>query len=106
MILLAGQPYLVRRAMYLLVKGEYSYTDLLRNADKHDGPFSDHLRHHLINLKQFEDAATAMKDIVDRGKCKDPIMATRLEATGLIKGSPPDVMPANGLYAHYFKGKL
>ncbi len=106
MSLLAGQPYLVRRAMYLLVKGEYSFLELLENADKHDGPFSDHLRHHLVNLKQFSAAVDAMKDIVERGKCKDPIMATRLEATGLVKGSPPNVFPTNQLYTNYFKGKL
>ncbi|MEO1652049.1 MAG: AAA-like domain-containing protein, partial [Bacteroidota bacterium] len=106
MDLLKGQPYLVRRALYLLAKEEYTYKDLMERANKQDGPFSDHLRHHLVNLKQFEDASEAMKKIVDKGECKDPIMAARLEATGLVKGSTPDVVPANGLYQAYFKGKL
>lgn len=106
MTLLAGQPYLVRRALYLLAKGEYPYQPLIDNADKHDGPFSDHLRHHLINLKQYDEAVEAMQEIIARGRCNDPIMATRLEATGLVKGSPPNMEPANGLYATYFKGKL
>ena len=106
MELLAGQPYLVRRAMYLLASEEYEYNDLLEKAAQHGGPFSDHLRHHLVNIKQYEAAVAVMRDIVEKGKCKDPIMASRLEATGLVVGSPPDVIPANGLYANYFKGKL
>lgn len=106
MDLLAGQPYLVRRAMYLLAKGEYTFQELMSKAAKHDGPFSDHLRHHLVNIKLFADAIEAMKEIVENRRCKDPIMATRLLATGLVKGSPPDILPANELYAAYFKGKL
>ena len=43
MNLLAGQPYLVRRAMYLIAKKEYNFEELLEHSDKHDGPFSDHL---------------------------------------------------------------
>lgn len=106
MDLLAGHPYLTRRALYLLAKQEFNYRQLLEKADKHDGPFSDHLRHHLVNIKQFQDASKAMKLIIEEGLCKDPIMATRLEATGLVKGTPPDVVPTNGLYGSYFKGKL
>ncbi|MEM6634181.1 MAG: AAA-like domain-containing protein [Bacteroidota bacterium] len=104
MELLKGQPYLVRRAMYLLARQEYQFPELIEKAALHDGPFSDHLRHHLINLRQFEEVSEAMKGIISKGKCSDPIMAGRLEATGLVKGSHPDIVPANGLYAAYFKG--
>lgn len=104
--LIGGQPYLTRRAMYLVAKGEYSFEQLIEQADRHDGPFSDHLRHHLINVRQYEDIAEAMRDILEKGKCKDPIKATRLEAAGLVKGSPPDMEPSCDLYARYFRGKL
>lgn len=106
MQLLEGQPYLTRRAMYLLAKEEYTFEQLQQTADKHNGPFSDHLRHHLLNIRPLEDIVEAMRSIIERGVCDDPILATRLEATGLVKGSPPNVVPSNGLYASYFKEQL
>lgn len=106
MELLSGQPYLVRRSMYLLAKGEYTFDALLEQAAQQNGPFSDHLRHHLVNVKQFADCIEAMQDIVHRGKCKDPLIATRLEATGLVTGTHPNITTACKLYADYFKGKL
>ena len=106
MELLGGQPYLVRRAMYLLAKREYAFKELILNSSKHNGPFSDHLRHHLLNLRQVPECAEAMSDILNIQRCHDPLMATRLESTGLVVGAPPVVKPSNGLYASYFKGKL
>ena len=106
MKLLAGQPYLVRRAMFLIAKGENTFDTLIEQADKHGGPFSDHLRHHLVNLKQFAKNAEAMREILDIQRFRDPLIATRLAAAGLIKGSPPNLEPACGLYATYFRGKL
>lgn len=104
--LLKGHPYLTRRAMYMVAKNEFSFEELLERAEKQDGPFSDHLRHHLINLKQVPKVMSIMKDIVERARCNDSLIASRLRATGLVIGSPPEMTPANGLYAKYFKGKL
>ena len=76
-------------------------------ADSDQGPFSDHLRHHLFNIKQFEDLCTALKAVIQMKKCNDPILANRLSAAGLTKGTPPDKVEITcGLYEAYFKNKL
>ncbi len=87
--LLGGQPYLTRRAFYLITRGELNFKELIDRAATNDGPFSDHLRHHLVNVMQYEDASLALKEIEAKEKCKDPLLAGRLEATGLVKGTPP-----------------
>ncbi len=106
MELLGGQPYLIRRALYIIASGEYTFEQLMEKAVEHEGPFSDHLRHHLINVRQFEEISAALKDILNSGKCKDSILAERLRASGLVIGTPPLVQPACGLYRNYFKDKL
>jgi len=106
MELLGGQPYLVRRALYLLAKGEYDLERLLAKAAHDDGPFSDHLRHHLVNVKQFPDCAEALRAVIERETCKDALLAARLTAAGLVVGSAPRLRPACGLYARYFRDKL
>lgn len=104
--LLGGQPYLIRRALYLLTMGEYDYEELLAKSVEDAGPFGDHLRHHLVNIRQFPELTTAMKNILTEQKCKDPILAGRLTAAGLIKGTPPNVEATCSLYHSYLKNKL
>lgn len=106
MELLNGQPYLVRRSLYLIAKKDYAPLQLLSSASQHDGPFGDHLKHHLVNVKQFDECVNALKEIVNNDRCKDPLIATRLQAAGLIKGSPPNMIFSNKLYSSYFKDKL
>ena len=104
---LGGQPYLSRRALFSLANHEYTFDGLLEEAASDQGPFSDHLRHHLFNLKQFPDLAKAMKNIITSGKCGNPIEANRLGAAGLTEGTPPnDVRIVCELYKVYFKSKL
>ena len=104
---LGGQPYLIRRALFSLANEEYTFPSLMEAAISDQGPFSDHLRHHLINVKQFPELAKALQTIIQTGKCRDPLQAGRLAATGLTLGTPPDdIHMACGLYAAYFKNKL
>ncbi len=103
---LGGQPYLIRRAMYLLAMREYDYEELMEKSIEDAGPFGDHLRHHLVNIRQFPELTTAMKTIISDQKCKDPILAGRLSAAGLIKGTPPNVEATCSLYHSYLKNKL
>ena len=57
-------------------------------------------------MKQFDECVDLLKKILDREKCKDAIVANRLQAAGIIKGTPPNLEFACGLYEQYFKGKL
>jgi len=106
MELLGGQPFLVRQAMYLLASEKYNYKDLIAKATTQDGPFGNHLRNHLANIKKVAAAEIALNDILERGQCFDPIMASKLEATGLVQGAMTEFKMANSLYAAFFKGKL
>ncbi|MEO1808273.1 MAG: AAA-like domain-containing protein [Bacteroidota bacterium] len=105
--LLGGQPYLIRKALFSLANQEYTFPTLMEAAATDQGPFSDHLRHHLINIKQFPELAQAFKQIILNHKCKDPIHAGKLAAAGLTIGTPPEsVHVACGLYQDYFQNKL
>ena len=89
---LGGQPYLIRRALFSIASKEYTFESLMENAVSDQGPFSDHLRHHLINIKQFPELSQALKAIIQSEKCKNPIQAGRLLAAGLTLGTPPDMV--------------
>lgn len=107
MELLGGQPYLIRRCLYLLAQKRYTFQQLIEEAIEDQGPFSDHLRHHLVNIKQFPELSEALKNIINAQKCKNPLIAGRLSASGLTRGTPPsDVSLACGLYQKYFKDKI
>lgn len=104
---LGGHPYLSRRALFSLANKEHSFESLLAYAASDQGPFSDHLRHHLFNIKKFPELAKALKTTISTGKCNNPIEANRLAAAGLTEGTPPnDVQVVCELYEVYFKSKL
>lgn len=42
MDLLRGHPYLVRKALYVLVMHKYTFNQVIQKAFDEDGPFSDH----------------------------------------------------------------
>ena len=104
---LGGQPYLIRKALFALANHEYDFETMLKASISDQGPFSDHLRHHLFNVREFPELAEALKLIIQSGKCKDPQDAIRLSATGLVAGTPPDkIEMACELYREYFRNKL
>lgn len=106
MNLLGGQPYLVRKALYLLKNESYSIDSLTAKAAQMAGPFSDHLRHHLYNIQDNEQVKTELKNILYEGKCKNAIIAGLLESAGLITGLHPTYKMTNELYAKFFKQVL
>ena len=86
---LGGHPYLIRRALFSIATQEYSFDNLIDQAASDQGPFSDHLRHHLFNIKQFEDLSKALKVIIQTQKCNDPIQANRPGCSRFDPGNPP-----------------
>lgn len=104
--LLGGQPFLIRRALYLIAMEIYTYEQLIDRAIEQDGPFNDHLKHHLINVSQSPQTIETLKAILNGEKTKNIDMAMRLIATGLVKGTPPNLEASFDLYKRYFKGKL
>ena len=53
--LLGGQPYLTRKALYLLASGSITFDNLLTTASEDNGPFGDHLRNHLFRMSEQDE---------------------------------------------------
>jgi AAA-like domain/TIR domain len=102
--LLCGQPYLTRLAFYRLISlPDLSFEALMDRASDIDGPFGEHLRSRLFLLQQQRDMPAAMRKIITMtGKLSDDEFF-RLRAAGLVERRDRDVVPANLLYARFFK---
>jgi len=62
--LVGGPPYLVRVALYQMAKGNYSLDKILQSAAHEDGPYSEHLRRHRLNLEEHPKFKTEIKTIM------------------------------------------
>lgn len=99
--LVGGQPYLCRKALYLMCQRRYSFTALEAEADSEGGPFGDHLRAHLIRLGRRPEVRAALYAALSTGKCPEE-MRLRLMAAGLIIERNGKVEARCPLYRHYF----
>ncbi len=59
--LVGGQPFLTRRALDVLARGQMDFQTLLATADRDDGPFGDHLKRILISVMQLPSVFQALK---------------------------------------------
>ncbi len=105
---IGGHPYLVRIALYHLARKEISLSQLLQTAATVAGIYSDHLRHHLANLQEYPELATAYKQVV---RAVEPlpleaIAAYKLESMGLVKLQENQAAPSCQLYRLYFREQL
>jgi len=109
MTLVGGHPYLVQVAIYQLTHGQMSLDKLIKIASHEEGPYSDHLRRHRVNLEEHAELATAIKTIV---ASVDPIPVRevkevfKLRSMGLVKVIDDQVMPLCELYRRYFGERL
>ncbi|NER46293.1 MAG: DNA-binding protein [Symploca sp. SIO1A3] len=109
MSLLGGHPYRVQRVIYFLKNNQQiNLTELLETASTESGIFSSHLRGHLLNLRQYPELATAMKQVVE---ATSPIQlestqAFKLQSLGLVILEGNYVKPRCNLYSQYFRDRL
>jgi hypothetical protein len=106
MVLFGGQPYLVRRALYLVASGRMSAADLFTHAADDDGPFGDHLRYHFFRLHDREDLIQGLRQIIRGNTGADERVAYRLHSAGLVRIEGRTVLPRCRLYADYFREHL
>lgn len=100
--LLAGQPFLVRRAFDELSTGEMEFATLIETADRNDGPFGDHLQRMLVAVSQFPDVLTALRSSLDASAHTDDASVAKLVAAGVLRQEPGGrAVPACDLYAQY-----
>ncbi len=106
-LLIGGQPYLARRAFYVISQHRWTVTELCRVATEVNGPFSDHLRGQLRILHRNQRLRSAMKRVVNQGDCRDEMDYQQLWAAGLIAGNDRlSPRPRYGLYRQYFRRHL
>lgn len=103
-------PHLLRVAFYALAPKRSKLEELLKTAPMEKGPYADHLRRHLPNLRENEKLLGAMKQLLASG---NPVKigekeTFKLRSMGLIKfqGDGNAVVPMCDLYRKYFGERL
>jgi hypothetical protein len=103
--LLNGHPFLTRLAYHYLTRpGALALDELIRDADRLDGPFGDHLRGLLMRLRENteQDLLAALRQVIRHGTASNEDTTVRLLGAGLIRREGDRLAPANGLYARFF----
>ena len=108
MAMVGGHPYLVRRALYQIARGRMTLAELLQVAPTEEGPYSDRLRRHLLNLEENPDLMAAIKKVVAADAPVEIGTAEgfKLRSMGLVKFQGNAVMPLCNLYRQYFRDRL
>ncbi|MCI0339322.1 MAG: AAA-like domain-containing protein [Acidobacteria bacterium] len=101
-----GHPYLVRRALYMVASGRISAAGLFTEAKSDQGPFGDHLRHHLFRVHDKHDLIDSLCEVLKRNTCQDETTFFRLRGAGLVRREGGGVRPRCQLYADFFMEHL
>jgi len=108
MMLIGGNPALVRKALDSAAQQNLDVEELLKSAATESGVFRDHLGRHLHNLRKSPELASAFFKCV----CSvepvdiDSQLAFKLHRMGLVKLVDNCVTPSCNLYRQYFSSRL
>lgn len=106
--MVGGHPYLINLALYYLCQEEMTLSKLLEKATTQTGIYNNHLRGHLLTLRQQPELSAALNKVVNT-ECSieiDPIIAYKLESMGLIQLDGNLSKPSCELYRQYFQENL
>lgn len=108
MQLVGGHPYLVRVALYQIARNRMTLEKLQQVAPTEEGPYSDHLRRHLLNLQEDEQLLQAAKQAFTDNACVNigTTEAFKLRSMGVVKFHGNEVIPLCDLYQKYFCDRL
>lgn len=103
-----GHPYLVRKALYEIARGNLTLNEFAIAAPTEQGIFGDHLRRHLLNLNADPALAAAMRSVITSEQAirVDPTLAFKLRSMGLVELQGNDVRPLCNLYRTYFRDRF
>ena len=103
-----GHPYLVRKALYEITRGNLTLDEFTIAAPTEQGIFGDHLRRHLLNLNADPELAAAMRSVIvsEQAIRLDPTLAFKLRSMGLVELQGNDVRPLCNLYRTYFRDRF
>ncbi|WP_375515801.1 AAA-like domain-containing protein [uncultured Nostoc sp.] len=106
--LVGGHPYLVRVALYEIARGRMTLENLQKIAATEEGPYSDHLRRHWLNLQEDAELLAAVKLVMMANRAVDvgTTEAFKLRSMGLVKFQGNEVVPLCELYRQYFGHRL
>lgn len=104
MKIVGGHPYLVRVAMYHIVRENLTLEKLAETASTEAGIYGDHLRRHLWNLQQHPELLHAFSQVVTAEKSVElkSVLAFKLHSMGLVNLEGNRVTPRFDLYRQYF----
>ncbi|MEL6462905.1 MAG: AAA-like domain-containing protein [Cyanobacteria bacterium J06621_15] len=106
--MVGGHPYLINLALYYLCQEELTLSEILEKAVTQTGIYSNHLRSHLLTIRQQPELSAALNKIVNSDSSVeiDAIIAYKLESMGLIKLDGNLSKPSCKLYQLYFQENL
>ncbi|MBI1755935.1 MAG: AAA-like domain-containing protein [Fimbriimonas ginsengisoli] len=105
--LIAGQPFLTRRALDVLARGSTDFARLLSTADRDDGPFGDHLKRILIAASRLPSVADALRNSLSCSSNGESEGLHRLVAAGIFKQGPDGSFGfCCELYRRYLAGHM
>ncbi|MBP5972656.1 AAA-like domain-containing protein [Brasilonema sp. CT11] len=110
MSLVGGHPYLVRLALYYLVRQDITIEQLIKEATTDTGIYTEHLRRHLETLQENQELGSVFKAILNTHQVVKLESKNRqiyqLDSMGLIKITNNIVIPRCRLYHEYFCDRL
>ncbi len=105
--LVAGQPFLTRRALEVLANGRLTFRTLIETADHDDGPFGDHLKRMLIAVSHTPNVLNAIRVSLSMRQQSSSDGVDRLIAAGVLKeSSDGNIDLACDLYTRYLSRLL
>jgi DNA-binding SARP family transcriptional activator len=105
--LVNGHPYLVRRGLHEIASRCLRLADFELQADRDDGPFSDHLRHILALLAPDPELGEVARGALQGRPCPTPASFYRLRSAGVLAGaSAREPRPRCPLYLAYLRRHL
>lgn len=106
-LLVGGQPFLVRQALYAMARHGMGIDQLAAGACDERGPFGDHLRQFRWRLHRNPRLSEALRQILDARRCDHEEDFLRLKAAGLIRGQTCHRAELRcEIYERYFRGQL
>jgi hypothetical protein len=108
MKIVGGHPYLVRVAMYHIVREHLTLENLAETASTEAGIYGDHLRRHWWNLQQHPELLQALTRVVAVNELVElkSVLAFKLHSMGLVNLQGDRVTPRFDLYRQYFSRRL
>jgi hypothetical protein len=101
--LVGGHPFLIPDAFYKLYGPKrMPFQEFVTGASLSDGPFGEHLRAMLHNVKT-SGLLAALKEMILHGTVNQEDDYLRLEGAGLVRRENGRIVPAAQIYAEFFR---